>query len=66
MQSIFAKTLKFSTMKKLISKISTFALVIATMVQGVSAQSDSAGHEDEYHIKIVKLTVIKRRNLIQL
>ncbi len=63
MQSIFAKTLKFSTMKKLISKISTFALVIATMVQGVSAQSDSAGHEDEYHIKIVKVDGNKKTEL---
>ena len=42
-------------MKKIISKISTFALVIATLVQSVSAQSDSTGQKDEYHIKIVKI-----------
>lgn len=42
-------------MKKIILKISTFVLVLATLVQSVSAQSNSTGQKDEYHIKIVKV-----------
>jgi len=50
-------------MKKLISKISTFALVIVTLIQTSYAQNDSTNSKNEYHIKIIKVEDDKKTEL---